>query len=76
MYFGVLTLLSVNTTVSERPFYIGLTAVSWGLGTVTGPAIGGAFAESNATWRWVCCPHQLLNFNASENFAKLFNVSF
>ncbi|KAL7629880.1 hypothetical protein AAE478_001403 [Parahypoxylon ruwenzoriense] len=52
MYFGVLTLLSVNTTVSERPFYIGLTAVSWGIGTVTGPAIGGAFAESNATWRW------------------------
>ncbi|KAM5471061.1 hypothetical protein MferCBS49748_002252 [Microsporum ferrugineum] len=52
MYFGVLTLLSVNTTVHERPFYIGLTAVSWGIGTVTGPAIGGAFAESSATWRW------------------------
>ncbi|KAF7183027.1 hypothetical protein CNMCM7691_002862 [Aspergillus felis] len=52
MYFGVLTQLSVNTTVSERPFYIGLTAVSWGIGTVTGPAIGGAFAESSATWRW------------------------
>ncbi|EFQ99576.1 MFS drug efflux transporter [Nannizzia gypsea CBS 118893] len=52
MYFGVLTLLSVNTTVNERPFYIGLTAVSWGIGTVTGPAIGGAFAESAATWRW------------------------
>ncbi|RAO67601.1 uncharacterized protein BHQ10_003613 [Talaromyces amestolkiae] len=52
MYLGVLTQLSVNTTVSERPFYIGLTAVSWGVGTVTGPAIGGAFAESSATWRW------------------------
>ncbi|PYH91185.1 putative MFS drug efflux transporter [Aspergillus ellipticus CBS 707.79] len=52
MYFGVLTLLSVTTVVSERPFYIGLTAVSWGIGTVTGPAIGGAFAESSATWRW------------------------
>ncbi|KAL6229583.1 hypothetical protein BDW75DRAFT_249483 [Aspergillus navahoensis] len=52
MYFGVLTQLSVSTTVSERPFYIGLTAVSWGIGTVIGPAIGGAFAESSATWRW------------------------
>lgn len=28
MYFGVLTQLSVNTTVSERPFYIGLTQVT------------------------------------------------
>ncbi|KAF7530665.1 hypothetical protein PCG10_000174 [Penicillium crustosum] len=36
MYFGVLTQF----------------AVSWGIGTVTGPAIGGAFAESAATWRW------------------------
>ncbi|KAJ5797625.1 Phomenoic acid biosynthesis cluster MFS-type transporter [Penicillium pulvis] len=52
MYFGVLTQLSMNTTVPERPFYIGLTAVSWGIGTVIGPAIGGAFAESSATWRW------------------------
>ncbi|KAI5805836.1 MFS drug efflux transporter [Geopyxis carbonaria] len=52
MYLGVLTLLSVSTTVQERPSYIGLTAISWGLGTVTGPAIGGGFAESAATWRW------------------------
>ncbi|QKX59533.1 uncharacterized protein TRUGW13939_06667 [Talaromyces rugulosus] len=52
MYLGVLTQLSVNTIVSERPFYIGLTAVSWGIGTAIGPAVGGAFAESAATWRW------------------------
>jgi MFS family permease len=52
MYFGVLTMLSVTTTVQERPSYIGLTALSWGIGTVTGPAIGGGFAESSATWRW------------------------
>ena len=24
----------------------------WGLGAVLGPVIGGAFAQSNATWRW------------------------
>lgn len=36
-YIGVLTLLSVNTTPHERPAYIGLTGLTWGLGTVLGP---------------------------------------
>jgi MFS family permease len=52
MYLGTLTLLSVTTTVQERPTYIGATGISWGLGTVLGPVVGGAFAESSATWRW------------------------
>lgn len=25
----------------------------WGVGTVLGPIVGGAFTESSATWRWV-----------------------
>lgn len=36
-YIGVMTLLSVNTTEHERPVYIGMTGMSWGLGTVLGP---------------------------------------
>ena len=36
-YVGVMTLLSVNTTEHERPVYIGMTGVTWGLGTVLGP---------------------------------------
>ncbi|KZF22064.1 MFS general substrate transporter [Xylona heveae TC161] len=51
-YIGVMTLLSINTTVKERPAYIGLTGLTWGAGTVLGPVIGGAFADSGATWRW------------------------
>ncbi|KAL8728429.1 MAG: hypothetical protein Q9166_005391 [cf. Caloplaca sp. 2 TL-2023] len=47
MYLGVMTLLSVTTTDKERP--VGLI---FGIGTVIGPVVGGAFAESNATWRW------------------------
>ena len=32
-----MTLLSVNTTEHERPVYIGMTGMTWGLGTVLGP---------------------------------------
>lgn len=52
MYCGVMTLLSVTTTEHERPMYIGLTGITWGLGTVLGPIIGGAFTDSSAGWRW------------------------
>ena len=51
MYMGILTLLSVNTSEAERPRYLSLTGFWWGIGTVLGPVIGGAFAESSATWR-------------------------
>lgn len=52
MYMGLLTILSVNTSEVERPRYLSLTGFWWGIGTVLGPVIGGAFAESSATWRW------------------------
>jgi MFS family permease len=52
MYVGVMTLLSVTTSIQERPMYLGFTGITWGLGTVLGPVIGGAFTDSSATWRW------------------------
>lgn len=52
MYIGVMTLLSVTTTVHERPLYIGSTGLMWGIGTVLGPVVGGAFTDSSAGWRW------------------------
>lgn len=55
MYVGVMTLLSVTTTPHERPIYIALTGLTWGLGTLLGPIIGGAFTNSSATWRWAVC---------------------
>ncbi|KAG9232670.1 putative HC-toxin efflux carrier [Amylocarpus encephaloides] len=53
MYVGVMTLLAGTTTMHERPIYIGGTGLTWGLGTVLGPIVGGAFVENpNAGWRW------------------------
>ncbi|KAF1844287.1 MFS general substrate transporter [Cucurbitaria berberidis CBS 394.84] len=52
IYLGVMTLLSVNTTTTERPMYLGLVGLVFGVGNVVGPVIGGAFADSSATWRW------------------------
>lgn len=52
MYMGLLTLLSVTTDNVERPKYLSLTGLIWGVGTVLGPVVGGAFGDSNATWRW------------------------
>ncbi|KAH9993009.1 major facilitator superfamily-domain-containing protein [Xylariaceae sp. FL0662B] len=36
----------------ERPMYLGFVGLTWGIGTILGPIIGGAFADSAATWRW------------------------
>ena len=47
-----MTLISYTTTIQERPLYIGGTGFIWGLGTILGPIVGGAFADSSATWRW------------------------
>jgi MFS family permease len=52
MYVGVMTLLAATTTIHERPMYVGGTGLTWGLGTVLGPIIGGAFTDSSAGWRW------------------------
>ncbi|KAH8728394.1 major facilitator superfamily domain-containing protein [Phaeosphaeriaceae sp. PMI808] len=52
LYVGVITLLSALTNTGERPLYIFSVGLLWGAGSVLGPVIGGAFADSSATWRW------------------------
>ncbi|KAG2417611.1 hypothetical protein HFD88_008830 [Aspergillus terreus] len=52
IYLGSLNYFAVMTAEKERGFYMALIGVSWGLGAVLGPVIGGAFSVSSATWRW------------------------
>lgn len=52
IYMGVMTLIAATTTMRERPFYVGLTGLTWGIGIVLGPVIGGAFSISTVGWRF------------------------
>lgn len=52
MYVGLMTQIAVLTTMQERPVYVAGAGLVWGVGTVLGPIIGGAFTDSSATWRW------------------------
>ncbi|KAI1474602.1 MFS general substrate transporter [Daldinia eschscholtzii] len=51
-YSGAITYISMTTTTHERPLYLSGIVATWSLGSVVGPVIGGAFAQSSATWRW------------------------
>ncbi|KLJ06592.1 hypothetical protein EMPG_17906 [Blastomyces silverae] len=45
LYVGCMTLIAATTTLTERPVYISCTALTWGLGIVLGPVVGGAFSD-------------------------------
>ncbi|QKX61999.1 uncharacterized protein TRUGW13939_09155 [Talaromyces rugulosus] len=52
MYLGGMTYIAIFTTPARRSLYTALVSAFWGLGCLLGPVIGGAFAQSKATWRW------------------------
>ncbi|KAB8069922.1 major facilitator superfamily domain-containing protein [Aspergillus leporis] len=52
MYSGTLSFVAMLTSLKERPIYMAGSTVIWGIGSVLGPVVGGAFADSPATWRW------------------------
>jgi MFS family permease len=76
LYVGVMTLIAVTTTIQERPLYISGTGLTWGMGIVLGPVIGGSFSESSVGWHWafyinlligaVCAPVYLFLLPSSD----------
>lgn len=52
IYIGELNYFTLLTGPLERGLYISLIGLFWSVGAVIGPVVGGAFAESAATWRW------------------------
>ncbi len=53
---GIISLFEILITdlvpLRERGKWFGFQSLPWALGSVTGPLIGGAFAQK-ATWRWI-----------------------
>ncbi|KAI2464630.1 putative efflux pump antibiotic resistance protein [Annulohypoxylon bovei var. microspora] len=52
IYVGTMNIISDMTMETERATYLNFVGMTWCLGTILGPLIGGAFADSSATWRW------------------------
>jgi MFS family permease len=50
---SALSYVSVFGRGREVALYNALIGISWAVGAVVGPIIGGAFSDSAATWRWV-----------------------
>ncbi|KAL9003049.1 MAG: hypothetical protein Q9188_004061 [Gyalolechia gomerana] len=51
-YISIIVIITAMTSAKTRGRYFGYIGFMWGLGTVIGPAVGGAFAVTAGGWRW------------------------
>ncbi|KAK4226622.1 putative efflux system protein [Podospora fimiseda] len=51
IFSGALTILAYSVPLAKRPIYTGAIGSMYGLASISGPLMGGAFTD-NVTWRW------------------------
>ncbi|GAB1315837.1 Efflux pump roqT [Madurella fahalii] len=51
LFSGGVVILSYTLPLRQRPAAFGLVGAMWGIASVAGPLLGGAFTD-NVTWRW------------------------
>ncbi|KAL4789100.1 major facilitator superfamily domain-containing protein [Aspergillus venezuelensis] len=45
LYVGRMNLIAMTTSLPKRPVYVGATGLTWGIGIVLGPVVGGGFTD-------------------------------